>query len=69
VLFIERLFQLRPIRLVNDAGIVRLGFSQKSPSFRSPTVMRWDSLPGVVEVSMFKGQTGTDYAYVKVKTP
>lgn len=51
-----------------DAGIMRLGFSQKSPSFHSPMVMRWSSLPGVLEVSMFKGQTGTDYAYIKVKT-
>lgn len=53
----------------NDAGIARLGFSQKPPSFHSPTVMRWNSLPGVLEVSIFKGQTGTDYAYVKVATP
>ncbi|OFA09050.1 hypothetical protein DUPY_02920 [Duganella phyllosphaerae] len=52
-----------------DAGIVRLGFSEKSPAFRSPVVMRWNGLPGVLEVSMFKGQTGTDYAYIKVKTP
>jgi len=52
-----------------DAGIARLGFSKKSPAFRSPVVMRWKGLPGVLEVSMFKGQTGTDYAYIKVKTP
>jgi hypothetical protein len=52
-----------------DAGIMRLGFSQKSPSFNSPTVMRWNGLPGVLELSMFKGQTGTEYAYIKVKTP
>lgn len=52
-----------------EAGIVRLGFSGKSPAFRSPAVMRWNGLPGVLEVSMFKGQTGTDYAYIKVKTP
>lgn len=51
------------------AGIVQLGFSQKSPSFNAPMVMRWNGLPGVLEVSMFKGQTGTDYAYIKVKTP
>lgn len=51
------------------AGIVQLGFSQKSPSFNAPMVMRWNGLPGVLEVSMFKGQAGTDYAYVKVKTP
>jgi len=51
------------------AGIVQLGFSQKSPSFNVPMVMRWNGLPGVLEVSMFKGQTGTDYAYIKVKTP
>lgn len=52
-----------------DAGIARLGFIEKSPAFRSPMVMRWNGLPGVLEVSMFKGQTGTDYAYIKVKTP
>jgi hypothetical protein len=52
-----------------DAGIARLGFSEKSPTFRSPVVMRWNGLPSVLEVSMFKGQTGTDYAYIKVNTP
>jgi hypothetical protein len=52
-----------------DAGIVWIGFSEKSPTFRSPVVMRWNGLPGVLEVSMFKGRTGTDYAYIKVKTP
>lgn len=52
-----------------DAGIIRLGFSEKSPAFRSPVAMRWNGLPGVLEVSMFKGQIGTDYAYIKVKTP
>lgn len=51
------------------AGVVQLGFSQKSPSFNSPMVMRWNGLPAMLEVSMFKGQTGTDYAYIKVKTP
>lgn len=53
----------------SDGAIVRLGFSEKAPAFRSPVVMRWNGLPGVLEVSMFKGQTGTDYAYIKVKTP
>lgn len=52
-----------------DAAIVRLGFSEKSPVFRSPVVKRWNGLPGVLEVSIFKGQIGTDYAYIKVKTP
>lgn len=52
-----------------DTAIARLGFGQKAPSFRSPMVMRWNGLPGVVEVSVFKGQTGSDYAYIKVKTP
>lgn len=53
----------------NDGAIMRLGFSERAPAFRSPVVMRWNGLPGVLEVSMFKGQTGTDYAYIKVKTP
>lgn len=52
-----------------EAAIARLGFAQRSPSFRSPMVMRWKGLPGVVEVSVFKGQVGSDYAYIKVKTP
>lgn len=51
-----------------ETAITRLGFSQKAPSFRSPIVIRWNDLPGVVEVSVFKGQTGSDYAYIKVKT-
>lgn len=51
-----------------DTAISRLGFSQKAPSFRSSIVMRWDGLPGVVEASVFKGQRGSDYAYIKVKT-
>jgi hypothetical protein len=52
-----------------ETAIARLGFAQRAPSFRSPMVMRWNGLPGVVEVSVFKGQTGSDYAYIKVKTP
>lgn len=52
-----------------DAAIARLGFSQKAPSFSSPMVRRWKGLPGVLEVSVFKGQAGSDYAYIKVKTP
>lgn len=47
-----------------DTAIARLGFSQKEPSFRAPMVMRWNGLPDVVEVSVFKGQTGSDYAYI-----
>lgn len=52
-----------------EKAIASLGFAQRAPSFHSPMVMRWDGLPGVVEVSVFKGQTGSDYAYIKVKTP
>ena len=52
-----------------DAGIAWLGFSEKSPAFRSPVVLRWNGLPGVLEVSMLKGQTGANYAHIKVKTP
>jgi hypothetical protein len=50
-------------------GIVQLGFRQKSPSFNSSMAMRWNGLHGVRKFSMFKAQTGTDYAYIKVKSP
>lgn len=52
-----------------DTVITRLCFGQKAPSFRSPMVMYWNGLPGVVEVSVFKGQTKSDYAHIEVKTP
>ncbi len=45
-----------------------LGLKNISPSFSNDIVIRWDSIQGLKEVSIFKGGTFSDYAYIKTKT-
>lgn len=53
----------------SDAALGSFGLSAAKPSFDSPNVLRWTSLPGLHEVSLFPGQGGkSDYLYVKAVT-
>ncbi|MYM36589.1 hypothetical protein GTP38_19860 [Duganella sp. FT94W] len=52
----------------NADALKALGLNSARPSATRPTVIRWDSIPGFLSVSLFKGSVGSDYAYVKVKT-
>lgn len=46
-----------------------LGLEQTSVSFSNDFVMRWNGIPGLLEVSIFPAQDYVDYAYIKTKTP
>lgn len=52
----------------DDAALSKLGFSAAKPSFKSTNVIRWTNTNGFREISIFKGRTGVDYAYIKVAT-
>lgn len=45
-----------------------LGLKVSNPSFQNSFSMRWESIQGLKEVSLFKGASTSDYAYIKVKT-
>lgn len=45
-----------------------LGLKSVSPSFSNDIVIRWESIQGLREVSIFKGSTFSDYAHIKTKT-
>lgn len=49
--------------------IKSLGFSTHKPSFSNSFTMRWDSIDNLISVSIFKGGTNSDYAYIKAYTP
>lgn len=52
----------------NADALKALGLNKSHPSATRPTVIRWDSIPGFLSVSLFKGSIGCEYAYVKIKT-
>ncbi len=52
----------------SDSTIELLGFESRSPSFENALTKRWDSIDGLLSVSLFKGVTNADYAYVKAYT-
>lgn len=52
----------------SKAALGALGLEETSPSFANAFVMRWESIEGLREVSLFRGASGCDYAYIKVKT-
>ena len=45
-----------------------LGLKDARPSFSNNFTLRWNSIQGLLEVSVFKGASASDYAYIKVKT-
>jgi len=52
----------------SESALAALGLKPTEPTFRSASVLRWTNIPGLREVSLFRGQTKADYAYIKVKT-
>lgn len=52
----------------SKAGLVALGLQDVNPSFIDASTMRWTSVQGLMEISLFKGASGSEYAYIKVKT-
>lgn len=43
-----------------------LGIEKTPATFSNDNVMRWDTVPGLLEVSVFPTATGVDYAYIFV---
>lgn len=52
----------------SPAALSAIGLKEKKPSFKNNFTLRWDSIQGLNEVSIFKGATNSDYAYIKTKT-
>ncbi len=51
----------------NDT-IELLGLESTAPSFENAFTKRWDSVDGFRSVSLFKGASNADYAYIKCYT-
>ncbi len=49
-------------------AIAALGLKETPPSFANSHVLRWKTLPGLLEVAIFPGKTNCDYAYIEVLT-
>lgn len=52
----------------NQAALEKIGFKNSPPSFKNDFSMRWSGLGGLYEVSLFKGASNSDYAYIKAFT-
>lgn len=52
----------------SKAGLGALGLKEANPTFTNAFTMRWEQIQGLREVSLFKGASASDYAYIKVKT-
>lgn len=50
------------------SALSALGLQEAKPSFSDNFTLRWNTIKGIKEVSIFKGGTSSDYAYIKVKT-
>ena len=52
----------------SKSALRAIGLKEARPSFSNNFMLRWDSIQGLMEVSIFKGASKSDYAYIKVKT-
>ena len=52
----------------SKSAIKALGLKEESPSFKNDSTLRWEPIQGMRSVSVFKGASNSDYAYIKVKT-
>lgn len=52
----------------SKSALTALGLKKTNPSFSNKFTLRWNSIQGMREVSIFKGASNSDYAYIKVKT-
>ncbi|MCE9685932.1 hypothetical protein LZP73_06825 [Shewanella sp. AS16] len=51
-----------------DSIIQLLGLKAQKPSFSNAFEKRWEPLQGLLSVSLFKGNSNSDYVYVKAYT-
>jgi len=52
----------------SPSALAAIGLEEREPTIRTPFLMRWEPTQGFKSVSIFKGNTGVDYAYIKAKT-
>ena len=52
----------------NRNALKSIGLSPTKPSFKNNFTLRWSSIQGLKQVSVFKGATNSDYAYIKAFT-
>lgn len=50
------------------SALSAIGLKESKPSFSNNFTLRWNSIQGLMEVSIFKGASNSDYAYIKAKT-
>ena len=52
----------------SKSALSTLGLKETYPSFKNNFTLRWEPIQGFRSVSLFKGASMSDYAYIKVKT-
>ncbi len=52
----------------SKTALTVLGLKEATPSYKNNFTLRWNSIQGLIEVSLFKGESNSDYAYIKTKT-
>ncbi len=52
----------------NQNSLKSIGITPAKPNFKNNFTLRWSSIQGLKEVSVFKGVTNSDYAYIKALT-
>ena len=53
----------------SEEALPLLGLEKVSAVLSNENTMRWETIPGLIEVSIFPAQSGVDYAYIKISTP
>lgn len=52
----------------SKSALAAIGLKESAPSFSNNFTLRWSNIQGLMEVSLFKWASKSDYAYIKVKT-
>ena len=52
----------------SKSALRAIGLKVTRPSFKNNFVLKWEPIQGLRSVSIFKGASNSDYAYIKVKT-
>jgi len=52
----------------SKSALSTLGLKEEYPSFKNNFTLKWEPIQGFRSVSVFKGASKSDYAYIKVKT-
>jgi hypothetical protein len=73
IMFIDGKADWITINKMNDLpyskeSLAALGLPVAEPVFNSASIMRWDNLAGILEVSLLSQGKSVGYAYIKVKT-